>query len=524
MGKEKSRKKRRINDHLSNWFSIESSRSGKILEINDNLWYYQLTIHKYERKESMSKTIMWFRKDLRLDDNTALSKMIEDSEATDELICLFQLNPLQFIENSYNHDAFFQSLGTFYEHAKTNNIGLHFVYGDVEENFTALKKTYPDWNKIYFNKDERGFGRERDQKMITFFENHQIQVHSFQDSHLHGVQEIKKPNGESYKVFTPYFRKWLTMPKRPYERTKNKNRSFAKLTHPLFKEGEKQFRQIIENIKLPFDYESGEAAAEECLKEFIKNHLHEYQKMRDFPSSDQTSKLSKFLRTGELSIRKVWHALNAEPDSDGRQTFISELCWRDFYNMIYYENPKQKTQEIKEQYRQLSWSYNQEFFERWKNGQTGFPIVDAGMRQLNQTGWMHNRLRMIVASFLTKDLMIDWQMGERYFQEKLIDYDAASNIGGWQWAASTGTDAVPYFRIFNPTTQGEKFDPQGEFIRQFVPELKDVPNKYIHEPSKMPADIQQSIDVSIGKEYPTQIVDHSKIRAEILTFFKESSS
>lgn len=472
----------------------------------------------------MSKIIMWFRKDLRLDDNTAFNKMLENSKDTDELICIFQLSPIQFLEDSYNHDTFFQSLSIFCAHAKSKNIAIHFLYGDLEENFTELKKAYHEWNTVYFNKDERGFGRARDQKMITFFENNQIQVHSYQDSHLHGVQEIKKPNGESYKVFTPYFRKWLTMPKRPYERTKKSDRSFEKLTHTLFIEGEKHFKQIVEKIELPFDYDCGEAVAEDYLKEFIKNHLHDYQKMRDFPFSDQTSKLSRFLRTGELSIRKVWHALNAEPDSDGRQTFISELCWRDFYNMIYYENPNQKTQEIKEQYRQLRWNYTQESFERWKNGLTGFPIVDAGMRQLNQTGWMHNRLRMIVASFLTKDLMIDWQMGEKYFQQKLIDYDVASNIGGWQWAASTGTDAVPYFRIFNPTTQGEKFDSQGDFIRQFIPELNDVPNEYIHEPSKMPVDVQKSVNVLIGKDYPNPIVDHGKIRSEILAFFKETSS
>ncbi len=471
----------------------------------------------------MSKTIMWFRKDLRLEDNTAFSKMVEDSKSADELICIFQLNPLQFIEDSYNHAAFFYSLNNFYEHAKANGVSIHFLYGNLKENFTNLKKGYPDWSKIYFNSDERGFGKERDQKMIEFFENNQIQVYSYQDSHLHGVQEIKKPTGESYKIFTPYFKKWLTMPKRSYQRTVAPLDLLKESSHPLFIEGEKKFKQIIKDIHLPFEYQCGEVVAENYLKEFIKNHLHEYQDGRDYPYSDQTSKLSRFLRTGELSIRKVWHALNAEPDSNGRQTFISELCWRDFYNMIYSENPKQKTQEIKEQYRQLQWSYNQDFFERWKKGQTGFPIVDAGMRQLNQTGWMHNRLRMIVASFLTKDLLIDWRLGEEYFQQKLIDYDAASNIGGWQWAASTGTDAVPYFRIFNPTTQSEKFDRYGDFIRQFIPELKDVSNEFIHEPSKMSEELQKKSGVVIGKDYPEPIVDHRKIREEVLTFFKTST-
>lgn len=468
----------------------------------------------------MSKTIMWFRKDLRLDDNTAFDKMLEDSQDTDELICLFQLNPVQFLEDSYNHNAFFNSLATFCEHGKANGVPIHFLYGEVEENFTELKKVYEDWDTIYFNADERGFGRERDQKMMAFFVNNKIQVHAYQDSHIHGVQDIKKPTGESYKVFTPYFKKWVTMPKRPYKKSIKHNRTLRKYEHPMFSEGERHFKQLIKKIDLPFDYECGEVVAENHLKDFIENHLHDYQKGRDYPFFDQTSKLSRFLRNGELSIRKVWHALNAEPDSDGRQTFISELCWRDFYNMIYFENPKQKTQEIKEQYRQLHWNYNQNIFELWKNGETGFPIVDAGMRQLNQTGWMHNRLRMIVASFLTKDLMIDWRLGEEYFQQKLIDYDSASNIGGWQWAASTGTDAVPYFRIFNPTTQGERFDHNGDFIRRFIPELKDVPNEYIHEPSKMPMKLQKSIGIEIGKDYPNQIVDHKKIRSEILEFFK----
>lgn len=470
----------------------------------------------------MGKTIMWFRKDLRLDDNTAFNEMISNSGETDELVCLFHLNPEQFLEDSYNHDTFFTSVHHFYERLKAEEIPLHFLYGDPEASFIQLKKVYPDWNKVYFNQDERGFGRERDQKMRFFFSENKIHAHFYQDSHLHGVTEVKKPNGESYKVFTPYFKTWSALPKRAYTGILKNQKPFENLTHPIFNEGKQALNELMEKINLPFDYECGEAAAEQTLRQFIEQDLAEYQKNRDYPFSDQTSKLSKFLRTGELSIRKVCQALNTEPESDGRQTFISELCWRDFYNMIYFENPKQKDQEIKEHYRQLNWSYNKEAFDRWKTGQTGYPIVDAGMRQLNQTGWIHNRLRMIVASFLTKDLLIDWRLGENYFQTKLIDYDPASNIGGWQWAASTGTDAVPYFRIFNPTTQGEKFDPHGEFVRQFVPELKYIPDQYIHTPAKLPKDLQESLQFSVGVNYPAPIVDHSKIRSEVLSFFKEN--
>lgn len=471
----------------------------------------------------MSKTVMWFRKDLRFDDNTAFNELLKQSKLEEELMCIFQLNPAQFIEDSFNHKSFFKSVYAFVEAAKAKKIKIHFLYGDPKHSFLKLKETYPDWQTIYFNLDERGFGQVRDQKMLNFFNEKQIQVYTFQDSHLHGVKEIRKPNGENYKVFTPYFRQWLTKPKRSYEKTQKIEKSFSQLSHPIFEEGQQAFEQLINDSELPFEYDCGELVAERYLKEFIKEYLHDYGETRDYPALDQTSKLSRFLRTGELSIRKVWHAVNAEPDSNGRQTFISELCWRDFYNMIYFDHPQQKNEEIKEQYRQLQWNNSDYYFDCWKNGKTGYPLVDAAMRQLNQTGWMHNRLRMVVASFLTKDLLIDWRWGERYFQQQLIDYDPASNIGGWQWAASTGTDAVPYFRIFNPITQSERFDSRGDFIRQFIPELGNVPNKYIHMPSAMPNEIQQSSQCVIGKDYPEKIIDHSKIRLEVLSFFKEQS-
>lgn len=469
----------------------------------------------------MGKTIMWFRKDLRFEDNTAFRHMLEEYKSSEELICLFQLNPAQFLENSFNQTAFFLSLKFFQQAAKEKNRTIHFLYGEVIESFSALKKAYPEWDHIYFNQDERGYGKQRDEQAIAFFKDNGIQISSFQDSHLHGVQEVKKPDGEPYKVFTPYFKKWLELPKQKYKPFEDESIVFTKVTHDLFVQGQKRFQTMIANLTLPFDYSCGEQEAEKYLKTFIKNQLHEYQKNRDYPAKNDTSKLSRFLRTGELSIRKVWQAVVAEPESDGRQVFISELCWRDFYNMIYFENPNQKNQEIKEKYRGLSWNCDQKMVTAWKDGKTGYPLVDAAMRQLNQTGWMHNRLRMIVASFLTKDLLIDWREGEKYFQEKLIDYDSASNIGGWQWAASTGTDEVPYFRIFNPINQSEKFDKQGFFIRQFVPELEKVPNNYIHCPNKMNLEVQKSINCIIGQDYPVPIVDHSKQRQKILAFFKQ---
>lgn len=211
-----------------------------------------------------------------------------------------------------------------------------------------------------------------------------------------------------------------------------------------------------------------------------------YEQQRDLPKLNITSHLSRCLRTGEISVRTIWKALQETSTSKGKAAFEKELCWRDFYHMIYVAFLNEKEESIQENYRNIEWENNRELFKKWQKGQTGYPIIDAAMRQLTQTGWMHNRLRMITASFLTKDLLIDWRWGGKYFQQMLHDYDPASNIGGWQWAASTGTDAVPYFRIFNPTIQSEKFDQDGNFIREFVPELRALPPKWIHQQENMP--------------------------------------
>ncbi|MTD41396.1 deoxyribodipyrimidine photo-lyase [Erwinia sp. CPCC 100877] len=467
----------------------------------------------------MSLKIMWFRKDLRFADNTAFNKLIEQSGENDQLACVFQLNPEQFLENSFNHDSFFTSLQEFRNTAYKRKIPIHFLFGEPVASFKALKAAYPKWQALYFNRDERGFGLERDRNVMTYLEEQQIDIHSYQDSHLHGAKEIEKPTGGNYHIFTPYYKKWLLRSKRPYQQTPKIQRVFQQLSDPLFVEGAKAFQKVMKEVRLPFEYVCGEAAAAAYLAQFISEGLANYEKNRDYPSIDGTSKLSQFLRTGELSIRQVWQAVTSQPNTEGQQTFIKELCWRDFYNMIYYEYPNQKSKEIKESFQELSWHYDQKQFKCWQEGRTGYPIVDAAMRQLNQTGWMHNRLRMITASFLTKDLLIDWRLGEAYFQLQLIDYDAASNIGGWQWAASTGTDAVPYFRIFNPTLQSKRFDPDGTFIKKYVPELRNVPSAYIHDPSTMPKVQREALQL----DYPEPIVDHDQQRVRILAFYKEFS-
>ena len=265
---------------------------------------------------------------------------------------------------------------------------------------------------------------------------------------------------------------------------------------------------------------SGRKVALQKLNSFTESgRIEHYKKDRDFPAIDGTSRLSHHIAVGEISIREVY-GLAARFDSSGSETFIKELAWRDFYHQIYANFPQTKNQEFIKKYQNLDWRYDKKDFEKWKHGQTGFPIIDAAMRQLKQTGWMHNRLRMIVASFLVKDLLIDWRWGEEYFAKSLIDYDAASNLGGWQWAASVGTDAQPYFRIFNPALQSKKFDKNGDFIREFLPELAKVPAKYIHQPSQIPPEIMKAIQFKLDKDYPSEMVDHSVQRQLALAMFK----
>ncbi|MFS7260139.1 deoxyribodipyrimidine photo-lyase [Carnobacterium divergens] len=472
----------------------------------------------------MSGTItgMWFRKDLRLVDNTALIAMMKERDDNESVIGIFNINPSQLKKGTLNHQAFFAAVEQFSEEAEKAGLPIHFIVGKPEKAFETLKKAIPELTKIYFNRDERGYGKKRDEAMLTFFSDYKIQVNHFQDSHLHGVSEIKKDNGEAFKVFTPYYNRWKKLKKPLFQKEEFadfgvKGADFRQ----LFKEEQKYVSDLLAEIPIELKGEVGLQRARGYLSRFIDKKVSSYEVDRDYPAIKGTSRISRFLRTGELSIREVYHRLNdSDEGGNSSDTFLKELCWRDFYNMIYAENPEQQTLEIKEQYRGLHWNQNQGMLIAWKEGKTGFPIVDAGMRQLNQTGWMHNRLRMIVASFLTKDLLTDWRLGEAYFSQQLVDYDSASNIGGWQWAASTGTDAVPYFRIFNPTLQGKNFDSDGTFIRFYVPELANVPIAYLHEPQKMPLDIQKQVGCIIGTDYPEPIVDHQKMRSEILSLFK----
>jgi deoxyribodipyrimidine photo-lyase len=255
------------------------------------------------------------------------------------------------------------------------------------------------------------------------------------------------------------------------------------------------------------------------LEAFVAEGLADYAGARDRMDLDGTSRLSPYLRFGMLSAREAVAAAREA----GATTWLDELIWREFYAQVLYHHPRARRESFREKYRDLAWSNDKEAFEAWQRGRTGYPIVDAGMRQLEALGWMHNRARMIVASFLTKDLLIDWRWGECHFMQQLVDGDPAANNGNWQWVAGTGTDAAPYFRIFNPVTQGKKHDPEGAYVKRWVPELADVPVERVHEPWTLSREAQREAGCVIGEDYPAPIVDHNAARERALATYKRAA-
>ncbi|UOQ45268.1 DNA photolyase family protein [Halobacillus salinarum] len=474
----------------------------------------------------MGTKVVWFRKDLRLNDHTALAKAIDNAGDNDSLLLIYQIHPALIENFTPRHDYYFQTLCSFVESCEELGTPLHFLYGEPEEAFNDLLKT-EEVEEVYFNYDETGFGKRRDDLIIQWMENRGIGVFPAIDHHIHSAREVNKKEGGHYKVFSPYFKQWQQLDKpKPRKIDHEKLKRLVIDRENDFVTGRKRYEHLVGKCQGKWGG-TGEKDALDRLQWFLEGAIYDYDEDRDFPAVDGTSLMSRYLRTGAISPRTVYSKVMEETDGrkqqKGIETYVQELAWRDFYNMIYYFYPDADDLEMVQKYRGLSWNEDEELFRAWKQGRTGFPLIDAAMRQLNETGWMHNRLRMAVASFLTKDLLMDWRLGERYFSEQLVDYDPASNIGGWQWAASTGTDPVPYFRVFNPTTQGERFDPHGRFIKEWVPELKDVPKKYIHEPGKMSDSDQWESSCVVGEDYPEPVVDHKTMRKRAIEMFKKET-
>lgn len=451
--------------------------------------------------------LCWIRRDLRLHDHAALSKALDDGETT--LVFVFDPHILDKLSDKNDRRVTFiyQSLQEIETELQKKGSSLIIRYGNPEEEIPKLAQELKVKN-VYCNRDYEPYAKERDTKVGKILTSLGIGFNQFKDSVFFEKHEIETGSGTIYKVFTPYKNKWLETFENngkiisDFECNLKKLRKFDNpkniLVHDWYK--------VMGFNETPPLLHGGTKAAMKRLKQF-DSVMEDYADNRNFPAIPGTSLLSVYIRHGNLSVRDMLRAGVAQ-NSQGAKTWVSEIIWRDFYQMILDAFPYVAKGAFKKEYEKVKFPGTNKEFKAWCEGETGFPLVDAAMRCLNQTGMMHNRLRMVVASFLCKTLLIDWRKGEHYFAEKLLDYDLAANNGGWQWSSSTGCDAQPYFRIFNPYSQSEKFDAKGEFIRQWVPELAHLNGKVIHHPTPLEA-----------PDYPQPIVSYELNRKRCLDLY-----
>jgi len=464
--------------------------------------------------------IAWFRRDLRLHDQAAFHHATRDAEA---VIPLFVLDPallappfaggarLTFLLESLRElDRALTALGSF----------LLLRHG---EPLDAIRRVLRESGAagLYFNRDYAAPGRDRDAAVTAALKDDGAVVRSFADQVLVEPWDLLTGRDRPYTVYTPYRNAWRTRHiDEPLPGPPPRISTPPLPTLPIPQAGA---YGLAVDQSLP---EPGEAAARRLLHRFTGGDqapIDAYKVERNIPGHEGTSRLSPHLRHGTIGVRTAFAAARQAgeraPAREGARTWIGELAWRDFYHQWVWFHPHVLTHAFDPALDGLPFSNDAGLFRAWCEGQTGFPIVDAAMRQLNATGWMHNRLRMIAASFLCKDLLCDWRLGEDYFWQRLADGDKPANVGGWQWSASTGVDPQPYFRIFNPTTQARRFDPDGAFIRRWVPELRDVPPRYIHAPAALPPLDAQAIGFALDREYPSPIVDHAMQRRRALELY-----
>jgi deoxyribodipyrimidine photo-lyase len=465
--------------------------------------------------------VWWLRRDLRLTDNQALAAALTHA---DRVVPVFVLDPT-LLNSPYvgpKRVAFLLGgLRRLDEDLRARGSRLIVRRGNPQGELTALLNECGA-EAIFTEEDFTPYARQRDSGVAE-----SLYLHLVGSPIVHPPGTVLKADGTSYTVFTPFRRRWKTLPPPQAD---------AILPAPdrLPTPPEVSSLPIPEEPALPpaVPFPPGEAEAQRRLRAFVDGDnppIYQYAQVRDRLDLEGTSGLSPYLHLGMLSARQAvgaaHEAIAAAPDDkarEGAETWLNELIWREFFVHILYHFPHVLQQSFRVNLRAIPWENDEEAFVAWCEGRTGYPVVDAGMRQLAQIGWMHNRARMIVASFLVKDLLIDWRWGERYFMQHLVDGDLASNNGGWQWTAGTGTDAAPYFRVFNPTLQGKKFDPQGTYVRRWVPELTQVPDRFIHQPWKMPLDVQQKAGCIIGQDYPAPIVDHAWARERTLAAYAQA--
>ncbi|WP_339610654.1 deoxyribodipyrimidine photo-lyase [uncultured Planktosalinus sp.] len=428
--------------------------------------------------------IFWFRRDLRLDDNVGFYKALNgklpvlpvfifDSEILEQL-------PKDDARVTFIHDSL-QIMRKKLQESCASSIAIY--HGKPLEVFKQITKDFDVQNTIT-NHDYEPYALKRDQEIESFLSEKNIGFYAYKDQVIFEKDEVVKEDGKPYLVYTPYMKKW---------KARFKEHSFKVYETETF------LKNCIEHSRLPnlslSDIKFERSKIKVLDYDLSKSTIKEYEKTRNFPAKDETSRLSPHLRFGTVGIRQVVQKAISEKN----ETFWNELIWREFFMQILWHFPETQSRAFKKKYDRIEWCNDEADFEKWKTGTTGYPLVDAGMRQLNETGWMHNRVRMLVGSFLCKHLLIDWRWGETYFAEKLLDYEMSSNVGNWQWVAGCGVDAAPYFRIFNPTTQIEKFDKEKTYIKKWVPEFESA-------------------------SYPQEMVNHKEARERALSTYKDALS
>lgn len=479
----------------------------------------------------LDRALVWLRRDLRTEDHAALYHALC---AAREVWCGFVfdraiLDPLpradrrvEFIRESLvGVDAHLRSLG---RHHGIEGVRLLVRHGHAVDALPRLAAEL-GVQAVYCNHDDEPDALARDARVRGTLADHGVALHTSKDHVVFERSEVLTQAGNPFSVFTPYKNAWLRQLDGFYLKAYPVARHAAALAPPptgvasaVPTLAEIGFEPTnFATLKLP----PGPDGAAELLDDFLSHRIDDYAKTRDFPAVKGPSYLSTHLRFGTVSIRRLareaWQ--RTQGGSRGAEVWLSELVWRDFYHQVLHHHPHVVGHAFKREYDSIRWEHGRhadEHFAAWCEGRTGYPLVDAAMAQINQTGYMHNRLRMVVASFLTKDLGIDWRRGEAYFATHLNDFDLAANNGGWQWAASTGCDAQPYFRIFNPVNQSEKFDPQGKFIRRYLPQLAKLPDKLIHAPwLARPVDLAAA-GVELGRDYPRPVIAHDLARQKTL--------
>lgn len=472
-----------------------------------------------ESTEKASKVaLVWLRRDIRLFDHAALYHALKECDQVIPVF-VFDTTILDALPRADRRVEFIHaSLRALKSELQRADSDLVIRHADAVTAIPTLAAEF-SVSAVYTNRDYEPHAIQRDKKVATALRQQGIALHTFKDQVIFEQDEIITQAGTMYSVFTPYKRAWLTQLNDFYLRSY----PIKRYLHRLARLAAQPFPSLQELHFEPagladLSIQPGVIGGETLFENF-KQRIERYHLTRDFPSIKGPSYLSVHLRFGTVSIRELaayaWHQ-----GSRGAQTWLTELIWREFYQQVLWHRPEVEHHAFKRNYDALAFPNDKTLFTAWCQGQTGYPIVDAAMRQLNQTGYMHNRLRMIAASFLVKDLLIDWRWGERYFAEQLIDYDLASNNGGWQWAAGTGCDAQPYFRIFNPVTQSTKFDSDGKFIRRYCPELSALQGNKIHAPWLADQATLKAAGITLGMDYPSPVVDHADQRHQALALFK----